>query len=151
MNIKNTEIGVAGEFLVLSDLWQRGLPASKATESLHYDILITPRGGSPIAVQVKSTSGLRVFPIKSHGKIYTYEKYRFSGTRKKMGSHVPLNYDAEIKLLAFVAMDILKVLYRPNLSDKRFFIFDKEEFENTEHSLTDSLNELDKLTNGKKE
>ena len=104
-SISTANMAAAAEHLVASDLLMLNYPVSVAGAGLPYD-LIAEIEGAMVRIQVKSTAKPRKDGKRSG--------YIFDGRRGyKNSSRLGLkSYKGEVELLAFVAMDIRRVIYR---------------------------------------
>lgn len=100
---KELQIGKAGEHLVCCDLILQGFNAFLADQGLPFDILIE-NDGRLQKIQVRSTS-----KKKSYARAKNV--YRF-GTRRGKGGITRVR-EAEVDYYAFVALDIMKIVYLP--------------------------------------
>jgi PD-(D/E)XK endonuclease len=106
------QIGAAGEHIVCADLLLLGYRAMLAAATLPYDVLVDVKGRL-LRVAVKSTAKPVPRPTRPHSKW----RYSFSVQRRmrlSTGKMLGRDYtDAEIDMLALVALDIRRVAYVP--------------------------------------
>lgn len=105
-----TEIGSAGEHIVCADILLSGLTAFQASQGLPYDVIIDV-GHSLLRVAVKSTMKASRRPARESMRLC----YQFAVTRSRRlasGKTDTRKYnEADIDLVAFVALDIRAVAY----------------------------------------
>ena len=104
-NIKDLQVGKAGEHLVCADLIMKGFIAYPSEQGLHYDV-VCDYGGKLLKIQVKTTSKKRYVPQRKT----ELKKYSFNIRRcGKGGRHSYENGDVDI--FALVALDIKTIGY----------------------------------------
>lgn len=92
-------VGRAGEFLVCAELAMAGYECFLAEGRLPYDI-IADICGTPVRIQVKTTSGVKACPQrKHHTPVYMFNARRVGKMQRKAYE------EGQTDLIAYVALD----------------------------------------------
>ena len=121
-NIKDLQLGIAGEHIVCADLILQGYIAYMSEQGLHYDVVVD-LDGRLIRIQVKTTKTFKAVPQrKDYTPGYLFNIRRCGkGGRKMYG-------DKDVDIFALVAIEENAVGYIPISKIKTSMCFRTKKF-----------------------
>jgi len=124
--IKDLQIGKAGEYLVCADLILHGYVAYPSEQGLPYDVVFD-NGDKLFRVQVKTTRGYKELSQRANTTLV----YQFNiGRHGKNNRHVQYK-SSFVDLFALVALDLKLISYLPNFDIRGTMNFRCPQFKGT--------------------